>query len=568
MLLKKYLPALTLLLLAGHTLYSQPQNSSINPDTAITPVPDSVRLAQLTGAEQLYDLSFSPPKRDSILSGLEDHLRVYRYFHEHYLRNDVPLSLNFDPLIPGTPYERQQTKISWNIPPETVLPTDPNELAFYSIPELASLLKRKKISSVQLTQLYLQRLKRFGPVLHCVIELTEDSAIAQARRADANFAKGIIKSPLQGIPYGIKDLFAVKGSHTTWGTPPYKDQTFDYNCYVAQRLADAGAVLVAKLSLGELAMDDVWFGGLTRNPWKPSTGSGGSSAGSAAATAAGLVPFAIGTETYGSIVDPSMRCGATGLRPTFGSIARTGCMALCWSSDKVGPICRSAEDAAYVFAYIHGRDSADASSRTMPFNYTGKTNLPQLRIAYTSNSIDSLPDDSPEKQTIGILKKLGARITPLNFPENLHGNDILSLIISVESAAAFDILTRTGADDQMVQQNKDRWPNSFRTARFIPAVEYVNASRMRTAIQHTISTLFEKYDIIIAPAETGDQLAVTNLTGHPSVTLPVGYHSDGTPGSITFIGRLYGEAPLLAFAKAFQDATPYNKQRPKGFTIP
>ena len=600
MLLKNYLPTLTLLLLASHNLLAQPQGGPTsstaavslhlsttavtpNPSNTVTPnpsntatpnlsdttvIPDSIRLAQLIGAEQLYDLSFTPAKRDSILSGLEDHLRIYRYLHEHYLRNDIPMSLGFDPLIPGTPYERQQKSITWNIPSGTVLPSDPNDLAFSSIPELASLLKRKKISSVQLTQLYLQRLKRFGPVLHCVIELTEDSALAQARRADANFAKGVIKSPLQGIPYGIKDLFAVKGSHTTWGTPPYKDQVIDHNAYVAQRLSDAGAVLVAKLSLGELAMDDIWFGGLTRNPWKISTGSGGSSAGSAAATAAGLVAFAIGTETYGSIVDPSMRCGATGLRPTFGSIARTGCMALCWSSDKVGPICRSAEDAAYVFAYIHGGDSLDASSRTMPFNYTGKTNLSQLKVAYTNNYIDSLPDDSPEKQTIKILRQLGARISPMSFPENLHGNDILNLIISVESAAAFDMLTRTGEDDQMVQQNKDRWPNTFRTARFIPAVEYVNACRMRNTIQHNISALFERYDIIIAPAETGDQLAITNLTGHPSVTLPVGYKPDGTPGSITFIGHLYGEAQLLAFAKALQDATPYNKQRPKGFTIP
>jgi Asp-tRNA(Asn)/Glu-tRNA(Gln) amidotransferase A subunit family amidase len=335
--------------------------------------------------------------------------------------------------------------------------------------------------------------------------------------------------------------------------------------YVAERLDDAGAVLVAKLSLGELAMDDVWFGGLTRNPWNLAAGSGGSSAGSAAATAAGLVPFAIGTETYGSIVDPSMRCGATGLRPTFGSIARTGCMALCWSSDKVGPICRSAEDAAIVFAYIHGGDSVDVSSRFMPFNYTGKVDIPRLRVAYTRNYIDSLPESSPEKQALLILRKLGVRLIPVDFPDDGRGNDLLSLIIGVESAAAFDRLTRTNRDDEMVQQNKDRWPNTFRTARFVPAVEYVNACRMRTEIMRKIDPFIRQYDIIIAPPETGDQLAITNLTGHPSVTLPVGYHADGTPGSISFIGQLYGEAKLLAFAKLFQDATPYNKQRPKGF---
>jgi len=525
----------------------------------------SVGMPELMAAEKLFDLRFTPAKRDSIVSGLVDHLHFYQYLHTHDLYNNVPLSLSFDPLLSGMAYERRQNPLRWEIPGEVALPANRNDLAYYSIPELASLLRRRKITSVELTRYFIDRLKKYGPVLHCVIELTEDSAMAQARWADGLFAKGVIRSPLQGIPYGIKDLFAVKGSHTTWGTPPYKDQVINTNCYVAEKLDDAGAVLVAKLSLGELAMDDVWFGGLTRNPWNLAVGSGGSSAGSASATAAGLVPFAIGTETYGSIVDPSMRCGATGLRPTFGSIARTGCMALCWSSDKVGPICRSAEDAAIVFAYIHGGDSVDRSSRLMPFNYTGKVDAHTLRVAYTRNYIDTLPESSPEKQTLLILRKLGVRLIPVDFPDDLHGNDILSLIIGVESAAAFDQLTRSNRDDEMVQQNKDRWPNTFRTARFVPAVEYVNACRMRTAIMQKVDPFISQYDIIIAPPETGDQLAITNLTGHPSVTLPVGYHADGTPGSVSFIGQLYGEAKLLAFAKLFQDATPYNKQRPKGF---
>jgi Asp-tRNA(Asn)/Glu-tRNA(Gln) amidotransferase A subunit family amidase len=526
---------------------------------------DSIGVSDLISAEKLFDLKFTAVKRDSILSGLEDHRQLYRYEHGQNLPNNVPLSLGFDPLLPGTPYERHQRPIQWSVPTEVVLPDNRADLAYYSLFELASLIKRKKISSVELTKFFLERLKSYGPLLHNVIELTEDSALEQARRADADLAKGVYRSPLQGIPYGIKDLFAVRGTHTTWGTPPYRDQVIDQSAYVADQLEEAGAVLVAKLSLGELAEDDVWFGGLTRNPWNPSTGSGGSSAGSASATAAGLVPFAIGTETYGSIVDPSMRCGVTGLRPTFGSIARTGCMALCWSSDKVGIISRSAEDAAMVFAYLHGGDSADASSRTMPFNYTGKINLAKLKIAYTRNYIDTLNDNSPEKQTLLILKKMGAKLIPVDFPDDLHGNDILSLIIGVESAAAFDKLTRSNRDDEMVQQNKDRWPNTFRTARFVPAVEYVNACRLRTVIMQKVDPFIAQYDIIIAPPETGDQLAITNLTGHPSVTLPVGYHSDGTPGSISFIGQLYGEAALLAFAKAFQDATPYNKEHPKGF---
>jgi Asp-tRNA(Asn)/Glu-tRNA(Gln) amidotransferase A subunit family amidase len=535
-------------------------------NTAAPEQRDTVVLEQLRGAEKMFGLQFSPAKRDSILSGLTDKLHLYQYLHQQDLPNDLPMSLSFNPVLPGRRPQAQQSPIHWNIPATVSVPADRDELAFYSIPQLASLLRSKKISSVELTELYIRRLKKYGPALHCVIELMEDSALAQAHRADAGLARGIYKSPLQGIPYGIKDLFAVKGTHTTWGTPPYRDQVIDETCFVAKRLEAAGAVLVAKLSLGELAMDDVWFGGLTRNPWDLNSGSGGSSAGSAAATAAGLVAFAIGTETFGSIVDPSMRCGATGLRPTFGSIARTGCMALCWSSDKVGPICRSAEDAACVFAYIHGGDGVDASSRTMPFNYNGHTDLSRLKIAYTRNYIDSLPENSPEKQALAMLRKMGATLTPMDFPDDLHGSDILSLIIGVESAAAFDKLTRTNKDDEMVQQNKDRWPNTFRTARFVPAVEYINACRMRYLIMQKVDPVLGRYDIIIAPPETGDQLGITNLTGHPSVTLPIGLMKNGQPGSISFIaGHLYDEARLLAFAKAFQEATPYNKVHPRGF---
>lgn len=387
---------------------------------------DTVTLDQIKATEKMYDLQFTPVKRDSMQGGLSANISLYRYLHQRDLPNDVPMSMTFDPLLPAMKLDKKQNPIAWNLPDDVKLPANKSDLAWYSISQLASLLRHRKISSVALTRYFLDRLTKYGPVLHCVIELMEDSALKQAARADADLAKGIYRSPLQGIPYGIKDLFAVKGSHTTWGTPPYKDQKPDVTSYVATRLQNAGAVLLAKLSLGELAMDDVWFGGLTRNPWDTSKGSGGSSAGSAAATAAGLVPFAIGTETFGSIVDPSMRCGATGLRPTFGSVARTGCMALCWSSDKVGPICRSAQDLAIVFAYIHGSDGIDLSSRTVPFNYTGNTDLSKLRIAYTRNYIDSLPGDSPEQQVLATLRKMGARITPMDFPDDLHGSEILS----------------------------------------------------------------------------------------------------------------------------------------------
>ncbi len=526
---------------------------------------DTIKAPQIEAAEKMYSLHFSPAKVDSMASAINNELSWYQYLHKHALRNDVPMSLSFDPSLPGMHFNTTQQPIKWNIPTNVTLPANKNDLAFYSIPQLASLIKNKKITSVALTKFYIDRLKQYGNTLHCVIELTEDLAMKQAKKADDDLAKGIYKSPLQGIPYGIKDLFAAKGTHTTWGTPPYRDQTIDQNSFVAQKLEDAGAVLIGKLSLGELAMDDVWYGGQTRNPWNTNVGSGGSSAGSAAATVAGLVPFAIGTETYGSIVDPSSRCGATGLRPTFGSISRTGAMALCWSSDKVGPICRSAEDVAFVFAQIHGTDGIDASAKNMPFNYTGSFPLSKLKIAYARNYIDSLPENSTEKQTLATMKKMGVNPIPIDFPDTLHGDEMLTLIVSAEAAAAFDELTRTNEDDKMVQQNKDRWPNVFRAARFIPAVEYVNAARMRYSIMQHVHKMLDQYDIIIAPPETGDQVAITNLTGNPSITIPNGFNKDGTPASITFIGKLYDEARLVAFAEMYQEQTKFHLQHPKGF---
>ena len=526
---------------------------------------DSVTMSQLVGTEKMFGLNFTQAKRDSMTGALSDKLKTYHYLQAQNLGNDMPLPLWYSPVLPGMVIPRKQLPVQFNIPADIALPADRSQLAFYSIPQLASLIKQRKISSEELTRFYLDRLKKYGPGLHCVIELTEDIAIRQARKADAEIAKGKYRGPLQGIPYGIKDLFAVAGTHTTWGTPPYRNQVINQTAFVAAQLEQAGAVLVAKLSLGELAMDDVWFGGMTRNPWDTTKGSGGSSAGSASATAAGLVPFAIGTETYGSIVDPAMRCGVTGLRPTYGSIARTGGMTLAWSSDKIGPLCRSAEDAAIVFYYIHGADETDASSIAFAFNYKGSADLRKLKIAYVSNYIDTLPANSPEKQTLIVLKGMGAQLIPYTFPDSLHGDEMLSLIIGAESAAAFDPLTRSSMDDEMVQQNKDRWPNTFRTSQFIPAVDYLNACRVRYRIMKKMNPLLDGYDIIITPPETGDQLAITNLTGNPSITLPNGFLPGGMPASITFIGKHFGEATLLAFAKAYQEHTGFHLKHPPGF---
>ncbi|MBC7904179.1 MAG: amidase, partial [Gemmatimonadaceae bacterium] len=382
----------------------------------------------------------------------------------------------------------------------------------------------------------------------------------------SEIAKGNYKGPLHGIPYGLKDLFAVKGYKTTWGSVPYKDQTIDEDAFVYTQLKNAGAVLCAKLSLGELAFNDLWFGGWTRNPWNLKQGSSGSSAGSAAATAAGLLPFAIGTETYGSIVSPSHRCGTTGLRPTFGSVSRTGAMVLSWSLDKVGPICRSAEDAAVVFFYLKGTDGKDASAINRPFSYNSKTNLKKLRIAYAGNYFKPLHTASTQWEVLETFKKMGANLVEVNFPDSaIYPFNIMDIVISAESAAAFDDLTRGSGDDLIRRQDKNFWPNGFRVSRLVPAVEYINANRHRYSLIRAMNDFMKNYDVVIVPTFSGNQAAMTNLTGHPVVVVPAGFAPNGMPNSITFVGNLYDEATILAVAKKYQDATEFNKKHPEKF---
>jgi Asp-tRNA(Asn)/Glu-tRNA(Gln) amidotransferase A subunit family amidase len=527
---------------------------------------EKITINKVESAEQLIDLQFTKAERDSMITQLNTYLQYYRYLHSFNLANSVPIPQWFDPVLPQMNFDTKQEKIQWNIPASVALPALQADLAFYSIPQLASLLKNKKISSVDLTRFFINRLKQYGDTLHCVISITEDIAMLQARKADADFAKGIVKSPLQGIPYGLKDLFSVKGTKTTFGTPPFKDQLIEEDAFIYTKLKNAGAVLIAKLSMGELAMDDIWFGGQTKNPWNLKQGSNGSSAGSASATVAGLVPFSIGTETYGSIVAPSAVCGATGLRPTFGSIARTGAMTLAWTSDRLGPICRSAEDAAIVFAYTHGADKADRASRSMPFNYEENIDLRTIKVAYARNFIDSLPAGSAEKNVIAVLEKAGVPVTPVDFPANLHTNDLLMTIWAAESAAAFDPLTRSNEDDRMVQQWKSRYPNMLRSARLIPAVEYLNVARLRYLVMQQAYPLLSRYDVIIVPSMADEPMALTCLTGNPCVTLPAGLPAQGAPASITFIGgKLYSEATITAFARKFQELTKYHLQHPVMF---
>lgn len=523
---------------------------------------DSIRLIQKM--VNLYDLNFTDAEADSMLDGINDNLELYREMHKTLPPNDLPYPFAFNPAVPGYQVPVQQVPINWQLP-ETALPANKNELAFYSIPQLASLIKNNKITSVELTKFFLDRLKKWGDTLECVITLTEDLAMQQAKQADEDLQKGIYHGLLHGIPYGLKDLFAVKGYKTTWGTTPYKDQVIDEDAFVYQQLHKAGAVLCAKLSLGALAYNNKWFGGETKNPWNLQQGSSGSSAGSAAAAAAGLLPFTLGTETLGSIVSPSDRCGATGLRPTFGTVSRHGAMVLCWSLDKIGPICRSAEDAAIVYSYIKGTDGKDPSAIDHAFNYNPKKDIKTLRIAYAENYFAKNNRDGVQK-VVEVLRSLGATVEAVDFPDTaLYPVNLVSIILNAESAAAFDELTRTNRDDLIERQDKDFWPNSFRVARTIPAAEYINANRYRYKLCQAMTDFMKNYDVVIVPTFSGSQLAITNLTGNPVVCMPAGFNKNGTPYSITFIGNLYDEASILEAAKAYQDATNFNKQHPAKF---
>jgi Asp-tRNA(Asn)/Glu-tRNA(Gln) amidotransferase A subunit family amidase len=528
---------------------------------------DTISKEDLKIAAKVIGLEFTEPERDSMLRDVRDNYMEYVRMRSLPLNNNVPMSLWQSPVMPGMRFETKQLPVQWTIPANVNMPVNKADLAFYNILQLASLIKNRKITSVELTRFFIERIRKFGDTLQCVISVTEGIAMQQAKAADAEIAKGKYRGPLHGIPYGLKDLFAVKGTKTTWGATPYKDQTIEEDSYVYTKLKDAGAVLIAKFTLGALAMGDWWFGGRTKNPWNLNFGSSGSSAGSASATVAGLVPFAIGTETLGSIISPSTVCGATGLRPTFGSISRSGAMTLSWSLDKAGPICRSAEDAAVVFNYIHGTDGKDPGAVNMPFNYGVKKDIKKLRIGYAKNFFDRIRDTSAnEWKVLKAFEQMGIKLIPVNFPDSAaYPFDIVGITIGAESAAAFDELTRTDMDDLLTRQNKNDWPNSFRTARLIPAVEYINANRHRYLLMQHMKTFFETVDIVITPTYGGRQLAITNLTGHPALVMPTGFNQRKLPTSITLVGKLYDEATLLQLGKAFQLATAWDDVHPEMF---
>ncbi len=522
----------------------------------------SITRDTIAHAEQLIGLNFTDAKRDSMLQSLNELRANYDSLRRVSLPNSVAPALYFNPMPADFKFDKASQPMVLSRQPSIDLPNNRDDLAFYSVRELAVLIRTKKISSLELTRFFLERLKKYDAKLLCVVSLTEARALEQAARADRELAAGTYRGVLHGIPYGLKDLFAVKGTKTTWGSVPYKDQTIDEDATVYKKLDAAGAVLVAKFTLGELAQGDVWFGGMTRNPWNLEQGSSGSSAGSAAAVSAGLVPFAIGTETLGSIVSPSTRCGVTGLRPTFGRVSRHGAMALSWSMDKIGPICRTVEDCAIVFEAIRGSDGLDKTVVDAPFAFDGTAPLKTFKVGYLKSAFEQpSPTASFDSLALVKLRALGAELVPIELPT--LPIQAMRIILVAEAAAAFDELTRSGRDSLMVRQHRGAWPNTFRQSRFIPAVEYLQANRVRTRLIEEMNGVMAKIDVFIAPSFVGNQLTLTNLTGHPCVVVPNGFARNGSPVSVSFIGKLYGEAATLAVAKHYQDATDFHKRHPK-----
>lgn len=549
----------------------------------------AIAAVKLTDEQKKLMLDSLRKQRDSVL--------VIRSMK---IPNGVAPAFVFDPVPAGMKLDtvRKPMRLSRAPDVKELVSGGEDGLAFASVRELAELMKTRKVSSVELTKMYLARLKKYDSRLHFVITLTEERALRQAAEADREIAAGKYRGPLHGIPWGAKDLLAVRGYPTTWGAGGFEQQTFDYDATIVERLDGAGAVLVAKLSMGALASGPIWFGGMTRSPWNAKQPSGGSSAGSASAVGAGCVAFAIGTETLGSISSPSTRCGATGLRPTFGLVPRTGAMALTWTMDKIGPIARSVEDCALVMSAIYGPDGHDRSVKDAAFNWDAEFEWKKLRVGYLKSEFDAptLPANATEEQkrefarqsydakygqaAVDALRKMGVNLIEVKMPKGYHFGDIQP-VLEAEAAAAFDDLTLSGRDGLLTEQGPNEWPNTFRVARFYSAVDYIQAQRARTLAMEAMEKVFTEVDVIVTPS-SGTQLTATNLTGHPAVIVPNGVrgmdaplpdHTEdghpqnvggpGTPVSLTFLGALYSDARLAGFARAYQQATGFHRPHPK-----
>jgi len=569
------------------------EGAGVDHDHLAAITPEMIDAAAAIAAVKLTD-----EQKKMVLDGLKQQRDSVLVIRSMKIPNSVAPAFVFDPVPAGMKLDTERRPMRMSKAPEIkALAGGGDALAFAAVRELAELVKTKKVSSVELTKMYLARLKKYDPRLHFVITLTEERALKQAAEADKEIASGKYRGPLHGIPWGAKDLLAVKGYPTTWGAAGFEQQSFDYDATVVERLDAAGAVLVAKLTMGALAQGDLWFGARTRNPWNPKQGSSGSSAGSASAVAAGCLGFAIGTETLGSISSPSTRCGTTGLRPTFGFVPRTGAMALSWTMDKIGPICRSVEDCALVMSAIYGPDGKDRSVKDAAFNWDADFDWKKLRVGYLKSEFDApeAPKDANDEQkrdfarqmydvkygqaALDALKKMGVNLIDVKMPKGYHFGDITP-VLGAEAAAAFDELTLSGRDTVLTGQQSFDWPNSFRKARFYSAVDYVQAQRARMLAIDAMAKLFSEVDVVVTPSG-GAQLSGTNLTGNPAVIVPNGVRGEdaphpeheedgerrntGGPGtlvSLTFLGALYSDARLAAFARAYQDATGFHRVHP------
>ncbi|MBK7601239.1 MAG: amidase [Acidobacteria bacterium] len=554
--------------LAGASLTGADYGNVLAQQQGQPQVPQKVTKEMMRAAEQLIGIELTDAQESMALQGVNRNLQSY----ENLRKIDVPLDTEpataFHPALPGKkpstvrkPRTAKQGRRKIDLPKYNSI----EDLAFCTVTQLAELVRTRKVSSMDLTKMYLERLKKYGPKLLCVITLTEELALQQAQQADLEIKSGKYRGPLHGIPCGVKDLFATKGIKTTWGAEPYRDQMIDHDSTVVERLRNAGAVLLAKLSMGALAQGGRWFEGMTRNPWQPeetNTGSSGSSAGSASATSAGLVGFAIGTETLGSIVSPSSRCGVAGLRPTYGRISRYGAMGLSWTMDKVGPICRGIEDCALVLDALHGPDGHDLTVEDVAFDWEPERPLSKMRIGYIKAEFEQ-GDDARKKmyqEALDALKAAGANLQPFELPT--FQAQSLRIILNAEAAAAFDDITRDGRVNQLSGQSPNDWPNSFRTARFITAVEYIRAQRARTLLMREMEKLMSKWDCFVTPAPGSASLLITNLTGHPAAVIPCGFINN-LPQAIMFTGNLYDEAAPLRVALAYEQATKWHTMHPK-----
>jgi Asp-tRNA(Asn)/Glu-tRNA(Gln) amidotransferase A subunit family amidase len=536
-----------------------------SPSPSPSPTPLRVTKEMLQQTEKLIGIELTDAQEAMALQNVSANLDRY----EALRKIDVPLDTEpatlFHPALPGKKFNSKATKFKFSrvdVPAFERI----EDLAFASVPQLATLIRARKVSPVELTKMYLARLKKYRPKLNCVVTLTEELALAQATKAESEIKAGKYRGPLHGIPWGAKDLFATKGIKTTWGAEPFRDQVIDYDATVVERLRAAGAVLVAKLSMGALAQGGRWFAGMTRNPWQvdeDKTGSSGSSAGPAAATAAGLVGFSIGTETLGSIISPSSRCGVVGLRPTYGRISRHGAMGLSWTMDKVGPICRTVEDCAAALSASYGPDGRDLTVGDVPFNWQPERPLGEMRIGYVKTEFDQVTDAERKaiyQQSLDALKAAGANLQPIELPK--FPVAALRIILVAEAATAFDDITRNNVINQLSGQEPFDWPNTFRSSRFIPAVEYIRAQRARRLLMQQMDELMSHWDAFVSPAPGSVSLLITNLTGQPAVCVPCGFPK-GLPQSIMFTGGLYDEGAPLRVALAFEKATQWHTMHPK-----